>query len=70
MLRRVLNLVLFLIVVQLILAPQTYAYLDPGSGSYACQFLLAALVGGLFLLKAFWGRIASALAHRQKSRDE
>jgi hypothetical protein len=35
------------------------AYLDPGSGSYLIQLLIGGLVGLLFLLKAYWGRIVS-----------
>jgi hypothetical protein len=36
-----------------------YAYLDPGSGSFLIQLLIAALLGGLFLLKAYWGKITT-----------
>jgi hypothetical protein len=32
-------------------------YLDPGSGSYIFQLIIAALVGGLFLIKVYWRRI-------------
>lgn len=39
-----------------------YAYLDPGSGSYACQLLLGGLVGTIFLLKLYWHRIRSLLS--------
>ncbi len=35
------------------------AYLDPGSGSYLLQLLIAALLGGLFALRMYWGRIKS-----------
>ena len=34
-----------------------YAYLDPGTGSYILQIILAAVLGGLFALKLFWHRI-------------
>lgn len=34
-----------------------HAYLDPGSGSFIIQLLLASLVGGLFILKTYWKRI-------------
>ena len=34
------------------------AYLDPGSGSFILQILLAALVGGLFIVKSYWKKIA------------
>jgi len=33
------------------------AYLDPGSGSFILQLLLAALVGGLFIIKTYWKKI-------------
>lgn len=32
-------------------------YLDPGSGSYIFQLLIAALVGGAFVAKMYWGKI-------------
>ena len=35
------------------------AYLDPGSGSYLLQVLLAALLGSLFFLRTFWSRIVA-----------
>lgn len=33
------------------------AYLDPGSGSYLLQILLAALLGSMFFLRSFWGKV-------------
>jgi hypothetical protein len=41
----------------LLLTREAHAYLDPGAGSYIFQILLASLVGALFMLKVFWGRI-------------
>lgn len=35
------------------------AYLDPGSGSYLLQLLIGGILGALFLLRAYWGRIKS-----------
>jgi hypothetical protein len=37
--------------------PGRPAYLDPGSGSYLIQLLLATLLGSLFLLRTYWGRV-------------
>lgn len=34
-----------------------YAYLDPGTGSYFFQLIIATLLGGLFAVKLFWHRI-------------
>ncbi len=36
-----------------------YAYIDPGTGSYLLQILIAAVLGGLFAIKIFWGNIKS-----------
>lgn len=47
--------VLFL--VSLIFPPRAYAYLDPGTGSYILQLVLAALLGAAFAIKVFWKRI-------------
>jgi hypothetical protein len=35
-------------------------YLDPGSGSYLIQLLIAALVGIGFAIKLYWRRITAA----------
>jgi hypothetical protein len=34
-------------------------YLDPSSGSFILQVLIAGLLGGLLTIKLFWGRIKS-----------
>jgi hypothetical protein len=35
----------------------THPYLDPGSGSFILQILIAALVGSLFLIKVYWNKL-------------
>jgi len=42
-------------------AKNTYAYLDPGTGSYLIQIIAAALLGALFSLRIFWSRIKKFL---------
>jgi hypothetical protein len=34
-----------------------HAYLDPGSGSFILQLLIASLVGGFFIVKTYWKKI-------------
>jgi hypothetical protein len=34
-----------------------HAYIDPGTGSYILQIVIAGLVGAAFTLKLFWKRI-------------
>ena len=36
-----------------------FAYLDPGTGSYFLQMLIAGLMAGLFTLKIYWKKVKS-----------
>jgi len=36
---------------------KAYAYLDPGTGSYIFQVIIAVVIGGLFAIKQFWTKI-------------
>ena len=40
-----------------ILASPAYGYIDPGTGSYVLQVVLAFLLGALFALKMFWRNV-------------
>jgi hypothetical protein len=55
-LRNLTTSIIFLVLFYLILPPKAYAYLDPGTGSYILQMTIAALLGGLFVVKKFWYR--------------
>ena len=49
------------------------AYLDPGSGSFLIQILIALFLGGAFAIRAFWGRIKAFFARllgREVIEDE
>ena len=39
------------------------AYLDPGSGSLILQLILAALLGGLFILRSYWKKIKDGVVN-------
>ena len=43
---------------------KAYAYIDPGSGSYFLQLLIAGLLGALYTIKIYWTRIRSFLTKR------
>jgi hypothetical protein len=36
---------------------ESYAYLDPGTGSYLIQVVIGVILGGLYALKIFWSKI-------------
>ena len=52
-----------LILIETIITPQksVYAYLDPGSGSFILQIILASLLGALIVLRSFWTKIINTL---------
>lgn len=55
--KKALKVTMVLIMMSLIAPTFAYAYIDPGTGSYIFQIIAAALFGGLFALKQFWGKI-------------
>ena len=55
--------------VWLLAAPPAYAYLDPGTGSYLFQLLIAGLLGGGVALKLFWKQVAGFFKRLRRGRD-
>lgn len=49
---------IFILSFLLSVAP-AHAYIDPGSGSYLFQLLIAGLLGSLFAIKSFWHKIVA-----------
>ncbi len=52
---------------------RAYAYLDPGTGSYVLQIVIAAAAGAAFTLKLFWRRIKlhiGGVVSKRKGRRE
>ena len=47
----------FLVLSYMIFPCKGYAYLDPGTGSYFLQLLIASVLGGLYAIKVFWKNI-------------
>ena len=45
-------------------------YLDPGSGSYLLQLLIAGLVGSAFMLRTFWSRIKGIFTSDDQEEEE
>lgn len=54
----------------LIFPKDAHAYLDPGTGSYILQMLIAAIVGGLFMIKPFFKKIKMAVKKIFKSHEQ
>jgi hypothetical protein len=45
-------------------------YLDPGSGSFLIQLLLATALGALFILRTSWGKIKTFFTRLFSSKDD
>ncbi len=48
----------------------TLLYVDPGSGSYLVQMIIAAIVGALFYFKTIWWRIKSFFTRHKPEEQE
>ncbi len=63
--------ILAILIGTFILFPKsTYAYLDPGSGSYVVQILIASLAGIGFFLKTYWNQIRGIFSRKNKSSNK
>jgi hypothetical protein len=64
-------LILFLIVpLQFVFSQSAFAYLDPGTGSYIFQVLVAIFIGGLFTIKMYWQKIKIFFANLFSRKQE
>lgn len=45
------------------------AYLDPGSGSFIIQLLLASMVGAAFVIRTYWGKIRAFFNQSPKEEN-
>jgi hypothetical protein len=53
-----------------VFTPDAHAYIDPGSGSFILQLIIASLVGITFAIKIFWTNIKSLFSKRQQNEDD
>ena len=51
------------------LAKDCRGYVDPGTGSYLLQMLLAGALGAGFAIKSYWVRIRTFLSDGKRGKD-
>lgn len=61
---------LLIVTLQLTLSKNAHAYLDPGTGSYVIQVILAVVIGGACSIKMYWVKIKVFFGSRQTSTDK
>ena len=49
---------------------QTFLYVDPGSGSYLVQIIIATVLGIGFYVKAFWHQVKSFFSKKRSKAEE
>lgn len=66
------NKILFVLILGSVFVQPANAYLDPGTGSYIIQVVIATFAGAIFALKVFWGNIKNYIASifSKKSDEE
>lgn len=48
----------------------SYAYLDPGTGSYIFQIILAAFIGAAFTIKIYWTKVKTFFVNLFSKRSQ
>lgn len=46
-----------------------WAYLDPGTGSFFLQMLIAGALSGMFVMRQYWQRLRCLVYSRAKQND-
>ena len=67
--RIVIRIAVYSAIFYFVLAVPIHAYIDPGSGSYFLQLLIAGLLAGLYSLKIYWAKVRGFLGKILRWRD-
>lgn len=54
---KIISILLLSAAVQGLVLQNAFAYLDPGTGSYVFQALLAVVIGAAFTIKIYWQKL-------------
>jgi hypothetical protein len=70
--RRLVHIITISGLIIITLPDDAHAYIDPSTGSYILQILLAGLLGALFTLKIFWRNVKEYLSRifTRSGRDD
>lgn len=67
--KRHIKVILLLTIFVLSVPTEAKAYLDPGTGSYVFQIVVAGLLGGVYAIKASWGKITGIFKKNDKHKE-
>ncbi len=63
-------LLIFMLVAGILFPASAHAYIDPGTGSFVIQGIIAAVVGAGFAAKVYWHRILSAITGKKPQEED
>ena len=49
---------------------RAHAYIDPGTGSYIFQIIIATLLGAGFMIKVYWRKLVRLITRRKPDDDD
>ena len=58
-----------ILLVCLIALQPAHAYLDPGTGSFLLQMLIAGVMGAMFTIKMYWTKVKLFFSRTPKESD-
>ncbi len=68
------NMLMVIFLLFMITTGDAQAYLDPGTGSFIFQILIAGALGGMLVIKTSWSRIRGVVSRifskKEKVKDE
>lgn len=67
--RSLTNAVVWAVLLLFVCAQHAHAYIDPGSGSYVLQLILAGLLGAGVAVRIYWKRIRASILRVFSSRQ-
>lgn len=67
--KKIIELSVFSVLLLFVLTSQANAYIDPSSGSYFIQILMAGLLGGIFAVKMSFGKIRARFARLRRREN-
>ena len=56
------SVVLLLLIGMFFMESSVYGYIDPGTGSFIIQILIAGFLGGLYAVKFYWKKIKGGIS--------
>ncbi len=67
MFRTNLKVFVYLVILGFVLFPkEAHAYIDPGTGSYLFQFVIAGLLGSMFFFRGYFDKIKNKFSKNKK----